>query len=111
MIAIGTRVKCIKRGAWNLTYLYGPGPAFGTVWTVRDIEPAYPGETPGLYLFLAEWDQNRKFNSRHFVHLNGNEDISELIAALNISNSTTGKDDIAVFAPRVDEPVTGQVGR
>lgn len=102
-IGPGVRVKCIKRGDWCLSDIHGPGPEFGTVWTIKGAEPGGPYSPPGKYLFLVEWLGYRSFHESRFVPLDGNEDISALLAALNIPKAIVGNDDIAVSAPELDE--------
>lgn len=100
MIALGpgVRVKCIKRGSWTCPQLGGvvtDGPPHGSVWTVFNIDLSPPFPT----VALLEWGNPLDhYNTRHFIPLEGNEDISALLTALNIGN-----DDIKVSAPELDE--------
>ena len=77
----GVRVKCIKRGAWE-TISGQPkrpgGPEFGSIWTVLSRAPSYIMEC----VYLKEWNDIDAFDVRRFVPLDGNEDISDLEAAL-----------------------------
>lgn len=78
----GTRVKCIKRDGWiSLQHGFLP-PAFGSVWTVKEVtEGFYTGR---MMIVIAEWrPENWCFDPNCFVPLSGNEDISTLTALLN----------------------------
>lgn len=77
-------MKCVKRGEWTYSYEEGPGPGYGTVWTVlyvnNDPDPFAP---PGDYLALVEWPKTRRlFHSSRFIPLDGNEDISVFTSML-----------------------------
>jgi hypothetical protein len=75
----GVRVKCIKQGAWTHD---GEGPRNGSVWTISDIY-FQPG-TRDVFLRLVEWPyRDDLFLASRFIPLNGNEDLSELMSALN----------------------------
>lgn len=102
-IGPGVRVKCIKRDEWRIVELgniVGSGPIFGSVWTVERVIEGPPFKS----MYLMEWPEyNSVFNVRYFIPLEGNEDISALLAALNIHKAIVGNDDIAVSAPELDE--------
>ena len=81
MIGPGVRVKCIKRGAWEIIAgqpVCDGGPEFGSIWTVLSRAPTIFMD--GIY--LKEWNEIDAFDVRRFVPLDGNEDLSDLIAAL-----------------------------
>lgn len=99
----GVRVKCVKIGLWTCPELGGismEGPSFGSIWTICEINRDPPFATVGLLEWPSRFDH---YNVRHFVPLDGNEDISTLLAALNIHKAIVGNDDIAVSAPEFDE--------
>ena len=76
----GVRVKCVYSGRW-----YAPsgemltGPPMGSVWTIDERLDRY-----GAVLFsLVGWFNSEQFfRDNCFVPLDGNEDISSLVAAL-----------------------------
>jgi hypothetical protein len=84
----GSRVKCIHQGKWfDVNGRADRGPDFGSVWTVDFIIPeavdANGKHYPGPWVVLREWiPYGKPINPRHFVPLDGNEDISALIGAL-----------------------------
>lgn len=84
VIGPGARVKCIKRGKWkNSSGQTDGGPQFGLVYTVeRIVWCEADGDIPeGDYLCFIAWS-TRRFCSKQFIPLDGNEDLSLLTACL-----------------------------
>lgn len=103
----GVKVKCVKRNEWRIVELgniIGSGPTFGSVWTVERVME----DPPFTSMYLVEWPEynseyHSAFDVRWFIPLEGNENLSALLAALNIHKAIVGNDDIAVSAPELDE--------
>ena len=79
VIGPGTRVKCIKRGAWNVVSgdwpFFGYGtPEYGKLYTVRDIIREPDGKE---YLSLCEIFIGSYHVSR-FIPLDGDKELERL---------------------------------
>jgi hypothetical protein len=85
----GVRVKCIKQGAWTHA---GDVPRNGSVWTIFDID--LEPWTRAVFLRLVEWPyRDELFLASRFVPLDGNEDLSELMSALNKGQVEGGREE------------------
>ena len=76
----GVRVKCVYSGEW-----YDPfgavlaGPSIGSVWTIDERLERYEA----TLFSLVGWSNSEQFfHQECFVPLDGNEELSDLIAAL-----------------------------
>jgi hypothetical protein len=74
----GLRVRCISPDWLDSQGAKTCGPALGAVLTVAEVMHAFGI----IFLIFPPWP-NDKYDSKGFVPLDGNEDISELEAALN----------------------------
>ena len=76
----GVRVKAIKSDwYWEDSGIPAIGPIKNSIWTISKLE-----ERSGrMFIYLSEWPVSwHHFLVDYFVPLDGNEDISDLIAAL-----------------------------
>jgi hypothetical protein len=95
----GVRVKRVKNGEWHTPDgCLKPGPMHGSVWTVLEVDSEF-----GLdFISLQEWQNPLDtFDARCFAPLDGNEDLSELEAALKKGPVNGERDGLVRVVERV----------